>query len=334
MRGSGVWLTSGSAVSISRMRPGGSCRPAPDTRDHDHRDSADVPPRGRPVSPDACTVTRRTGPSVNPASSVTGSLAHRQGADARVVYARRLANLRLHRVHVRFSGFGESEGEPRQTAVPDQQNRAISSPPPISSATLDRKQSTRSRLTHVAVCASARSGLAGAGARLPSHPASSASPAGFTIWRALAGFYERRRAGIAERLDAAEPGHPEGSRRPVSSRMVPAYPRRGHVGGDVLQAGLLRQRRVAAPCRPGRNEMATLSWTYWFLLDGLRGRGPGVGAGPVRPLGRVRLSRQPPFGARSRAWSEAARLERRDADRLLRSTGAGGHGDRRRSTPS
>ena len=58
-------------------------------------------------------------------------------------YARRLAERGYSAFTFDFSGFGESEGEPRQAEMPDRKIGDFSSPPPISSRPCRR--SSRSR---------------------------------------------------------------------------------------------------------------------------------------------------------------------------------------------
>jgi fermentation-respiration switch protein FrsA (DUF1100 family) len=179
------------------------------------------------------------------------------------LYARRLAERGYSAFTFDFSGFGESEGEPRQAEMPDRKiGDLMAAADFLSTLSPVEPQS----LTHVAICASAQYGLAALarGSRISRF----VSVAGwFHDLAGLAGFYGGE-AGIAERLDAASRATRTLETTGVVE-MVPAYR-----AGDMSAAMFFELDYYANASRGAvpswRNEMATLSWTYWFLFDGLR----------------------------------------------------------------
>jgi fermentation-respiration switch protein FrsA (DUF1100 family) len=162
-----------------------------------------------------------------------------------------------------FAGFGESQGQPRQTELPDRKIADLIAAAAFVSTLACVEPHT---LTHLGICASAQYGLA-ALAR-GSHVARFVSVAG---WYhdpvSVAPFYGGP-AGLAARLAIAQSSH----ERYISSGTVetaPAY----RVGDDT--AGMFFELDYYANASRGavpawKNEMATLSWLYWFTFDGLR----------------------------------------------------------------
>jgi len=179
------------------------------------------------------------------------------------LYARQLAELGYTAFTFDFSGFGESEGEPRQAELPDRKiGDLIAAADFLSTLSPIEPRS----VAHLAVCASAQYGLAALarGARI----ARFVSIAGWFHDLAGLGTFYGGEAGIAERLDAAS----RAARTLETSgtvEMVPAYR-----AGDMSAAMFFELDYYANPARGAvpswRNEMAALSWTYWFLFDGLR----------------------------------------------------------------
>jgi uncharacterized protein len=182
------------------------------------------------------------------------------------LYARQLAARGYAAFTFDFSGFGESDGEPRQAEMPDRKIGDLIAAADFVSTLSPIEPGS---LAHVAICASAQYGLAALarGARFDRF----VSVAGwFHDLPGLAGFYGGE-AGIAERLEAASR-----ATRVLETtgrvEMVAAYR-----AGDPSAAMFFELDYYANATRGAvpswRNEMATLSWTYWFLFDGLRAAG-------------------------------------------------------------
>ena len=197
-----------------------------------------------------------------PAVVVTGSwlTVKEQMAD---LYARRLAERGYTAFTFDFAGFGASGGTPRQAELPDRKIADLVAAADFVStlAPVDPRS-----VTHVAVCASAQYGLAALarGARFTRF----ASVAGwFHDLAGLSGFYGGQE-GIAARLEAARLAT-EALESTAAVQTVPAYR-----AGDQTAAMFFELDYYANPGRGAvpawRNEMATLSWTYWFLFDGVR----------------------------------------------------------------
>ena len=179
------------------------------------------------------------------------------------LYARQLADLGYTAFTFDFSGFGESEGEPRQSEMPDRKiGDLIAAADFLSTLSPIEPQS----LAHLAVCASAQYGLAALarGARV----ARFVSVAGWFHDLAGLGAFYGGEPGIAQRLEAASRAT-HALETSGAVEMVPAYR-----AGDMSAAMFFELDYYANPRRGAvpswRNEMATLSWTYWFLFDGLR----------------------------------------------------------------
>lgn len=162
-----------------------------------------------------------------------------------------------------FAGFGESAGEPRQAEIPDRKIADLVAAADFVSTLSCVDPET---LAHLAVCASAQYGVAAIarGSRVSRF----LSVAGwFHDTASVAGFYGGE-AGVAERMKvAAEALRIYRQRGAVD--MVPAYR-----AGDPTAAMFFELDYYGNPARGAipawTNQMAALSWTYWFLFDGLR----------------------------------------------------------------
>ena len=159
-------------------------------------------------------------------------------------YAIRLAELGYTVFTFDFSGFGESGGELRQAEIPDRKIAdLIAAADFLSTLSLVEPDT----LTYLAVCASAQYALA-------------------ALARGSCVFYGGD-PGVASRMRA---GRSALERYTTSSltEMVPAYR-----AGDQTAAMFLEMDYYGDPARGAldswRNEMATLSWCYWLLFDGL-----------------------------------------------------------------
>ena len=162
-----------------------------------------------------------------------------------------------------FTGFGESHGEPRQAEIPDRKIADLIAAADFVSTLACVEPNT---LTHVAICASAQYGLA-ALAR-GSQVARFISVAG---WYhdpvSVAPFYGGM-PGLTRRLAVAQ----SSLERYTSSGMVETVP--AYRAGDDTAGMFFEMDYYGNPSRGAvaawKNEMATLSWLYWFTFDGLR----------------------------------------------------------------
>jgi uncharacterized protein len=178
------------------------------------------------------------------------------------VYARRFAELGYTAFTFDFSGFGQSSGEPRQAEIP---HRKIAD---IVAAT--RFLSTLSlveanTLAHFAVCASSQYGLAAlAQGSLAKRFISVAGWYHDPV--SVAPFYGSAE-GMTARLQAAA----NAVERFVTSGSIDTVP--AYKAGDISAAMFLEMdyygnaQRGAVPS--WKNEMATMSWYYWLLFDGM-----------------------------------------------------------------
>jgi uncharacterized protein len=179
------------------------------------------------------------------------------------VYARRLAERGYTAFTFDFSGFGESGGEPRQAEIPDRKIADV-----VEAADFLSRVSfiEAGNLAHVAICASAQYGLA-ALAR-SSRVRRFVSVAGwFHDFSSIAPFYGGQ-SGVAARLEVAQRAIERYMATGVVD-MVPAYE-----AGDDAAAMFFeleyygREERGAV--QAWTNQMASMSWWYWFSFDGLR----------------------------------------------------------------
>ena len=180
-----------------------------------------------------------------------------------MLYARRLAEAGYTAFVFDFAGFGESQGEPRQTEIPARKIGDIL-------AAVDFIQTTSfvdpDRIGCLAICTSAQYTLAalarGAAVR------SFVSVAG---WYhdpiSVAPFYGGDE-GMAIRIDRARAAM-QTYVRTGQLVTVPAYKE-----GDERAGMFFRLDYYGLPERGAvpawKNEMAEISWLYWFTFDGLR----------------------------------------------------------------
>lgn len=182
------------------------------------------------------------------------------------LYATRLAERGYAAFTFDFTGFGESGGALRQAEIPDRKIAdLIAAADFLTTVSLVEPDT----IAHLAVCASAQYGLAAIarGSRVSRF----ASVAGwFHDEPSVAGFYGGQ-SGVEARLIAAR----DAAKRYETDgvvEMVPAYQ-----AGDESAAMFFELDYYANPARGAvpswKNQMATLSWTYWFLFDGMSAAG-------------------------------------------------------------
>jgi fermentation-respiration switch protein FrsA (DUF1100 family) len=178
-------------------------------------------------------------------------------------YARALAERGYAAFTFDFTGFGESAGEPRQAEIPDRKIADLVAAADFV-ATLSIVEPDT--LAHLAICASAQYGLA-------------ALARGSQVRRfvSVAGWYHDTASvapfyggpdGVASRLARASVALDRYAAAGTIDT-VPAYK-----AGDEHAAMFFELDYYANPARGAvpawKNEMATLSWSYWFMFDGLR----------------------------------------------------------------
>lgn len=178
-------------------------------------------------------------------------------------YARPLAERGYTAFTFDFTGFGESSGAPRQAEIPDRKIEDL-----IAAANFLQTLAfvERDTLTHLAICATAQYGLA-------------ALARGSAIARfiSVAGWYHDPITvapfygglpGVATRVASAT----QSLERFVSTGaldLVPAYRPHDESAAMSFELDYYGNRsRGAVPA--WKNEMAVLSWAYWFTFDGLR----------------------------------------------------------------
>jgi len=177
-------------------------------------------------------------------------------------YAERFAELGYTAFTFDFSGFGQSGGEPRQTEMPHRKIADIVAATQFLSTLSIVEPNT---LAHFAVCASSQYGLAALGQG--SLARRFISVAG---WYhdpvSVAPFYGGAE-GMTARLRAAATAIDRFTKT-GSIDTVPAYK-----AGDSSAAMFVEMdyygnaKRGAVPS--WKNEMATMSWYYWLLFDGM-----------------------------------------------------------------
>jgi hypothetical protein len=178
-------------------------------------------------------------------------------------YARRFAELGYTAFTFDFSGFGESAGEPRQAEIPDRKIADLVAAADFVSTLSIVEPAT---LAHLAICASAQYGLA-ALAR-GSQVRRFVSVAGWYHDAASVAPFYGGASGVASRVERARAAI---DRYAATGNVdtVPAYK-----AGDENAAMFFELDYYANPKRGAvpawKNEMATLSWAYWFMFDGLR----------------------------------------------------------------
>jgi fermentation-respiration switch protein FrsA (DUF1100 family) len=177
------------------------------------------------------------------------------------MYARRLAELGFTTFTFDFSGFGKSDGVPRQLEMPARKIEDI-----IAAVDFVSTMSFTEEVGHLAICASAQYAVAAIarGARIRSL----ASIAGwFHDAASVAGFYGGAN-GVARRLEAAGRAADQFTAT-GQVQIVPAY----EAGND--EAAMFRELDYYANPKRGAipewtNHMATMSWLHWLSFDGLR----------------------------------------------------------------
>jgi hypothetical protein len=177
-------------------------------------------------------------------------------------YGRKLAEAGYTAFTFDFAGFGESHGEPRQAEIPWRKIGDIRAAADFvrSMAFVDPD-----RIGCVAICASAQYALAALAGDAPIH--SFASVAGWYHDRTSVAPFYGGEAGVERRLARAHAAM-EKYTRTGEVVLAPAY-----ADGDE-RAGMhfhldyyARSDRGAVPA--WKNEMAEITWFYWFGFEGL-----------------------------------------------------------------
>lgn len=177
-------------------------------------------------------------------------------------YGRKLAEAGYTAFTFDFAGFGESQGEPRQAEIP---SRKIGDIHAAAGFLRTMNFVDPDRIGCVAICASAQYALAALAAGAPIH--SFASVAGWYHDRSSVAAFYGGEAGVELRLARA---HAALQKYTQTGEVVlaPAY-----ADGDD-RAGMhfhldyyARADRGAVPA--WKNEMAEMTWFYWFAFDGL-----------------------------------------------------------------
>jgi hypothetical protein len=177
-------------------------------------------------------------------------------------YGRKLAEAGYTAFTFDFAGFGESHGEPRQAEIPSRKIGDIHAAADFvrSMAFVDPD-----RIGCVAICASAQYALAALASDAPIH--SFASVAGWYHDRpSVAAFYGGE-AGVERRLARA---HAAMEKYTHTGELVlaPAYADGDECAGMHFHLDYYaRSDRGAVPA--WKNEMAEITWFYWFSFDGL-----------------------------------------------------------------
>jgi hypothetical protein len=181
-------------------------------------------------------------------------------------YARRLVERGYTAFTFDFTGFGESAGEPRQAEVPDRKIADLIAAADFVATLSIAEPDT---LAHLAICASAQYGLA-ALAR-GSQVRRFVSVAGWYHDTASVAPFYGGPAGVAARVARARAA----ADRYAATGTIDAVP--AYKAGDENAAMFFETDYYANPARGAvpawKNEMATLSWAYWFMFDGLRAAG-------------------------------------------------------------
>jgi fermentation-respiration switch protein FrsA (DUF1100 family) len=161
-----------------------------------------------------------------------------------------------------FTGFGESQGEPRQAEIPRRKvGDLIAAADFVSSLSIVNPHA----VSHLAVCASAQYGLT-AIAR-GSRASRFISVAGwYHDTTTVAPFYGGL-TGVGARLDTAQSAL-ERYATSGSLDIVPAYEAGNTEAGMFFEADYYANPRRGAVAA-WKNEMAALSWNYWLTFDGL-----------------------------------------------------------------
>jgi dienelactone hydrolase len=200
-----------------------------------------------------------------PAAIVTGSwLTVKEQMAA--VYAKRLAERGITAFTFDFSGFGESDGAPRQLEMPTRKIQDLRAAAAFLSTF---SGADGRRLGHVAVCASAQYGLA-----------AWADAAEVTHFVSVAGWYHDSATvapfyggieGIVRRLGLAAKAT-DRFIRTGEVVTVPAYDPANPDAGMSFELDYYAQPARGAVAQ-WKNSMAAMSWSYWLTFDGLRAAG-------------------------------------------------------------
>jgi dienelactone hydrolase len=217
--------------------------------------SQGVPLAGRLIRNTASLVERQ------PAVIVIGSWLTVKEQMA-TTYGRRLADAGYTAFAFDFTGFGESQGEPRQAELPARKIADIGAAAAFlrTLAFVDA-----SRIGCVAICASAQYALAALAQGVPIR--SFASVAGwFHDPPSVAPFYGGE-PGVTRRLERAREAL-EVYARTREVLTAPAYEAGNERAGMHFELPYYAQAdRGAIP--PWKNEMAEMTWFYWLSFDGL-----------------------------------------------------------------
>jgi hypothetical protein len=196
-----------------------------------------------------------------PAVIVTGSwlTVKEQMAE---LYAIRLAERGYTAFTFDFTGFGESQGEPRQAEIP---GRKVADLTAAADFVSTLSFVIPCAVSHLAVCASAQYGLAAIARR--SCVSRFISVAGwYHDTTTVAPFYGGL-TGVAARLRTAQSAL-ERYTTSGSLDIVPAYQPGNEEAGMFFEVDYYANPRRGA-VTAWKNEMAALSWSYWLTFDGL-----------------------------------------------------------------
>jgi uncharacterized protein len=199
---------------------------------------------------------------VQPGIIVTGSwLTVKEQMPA--LYAKRLARDGFTVLIFDFAGFGQSSGEPRQAEIPLRKMNDIHAAAKFLRTVHFVEENSVGCL---GICASAQYALAAIASGAPINALVSVAGWLHDI-RSLEPFYGGT-AGINQRLSAGQ----KALKQYITNgdvEMVPAYR-----AGDQNAAMFFELDYYANPNRGAvpewKNEMAALSWLYWFTFDGMR----------------------------------------------------------------
>jgi uncharacterized protein len=178
------------------------------------------------------------------------------------MYAVRIAERGYTAFTFDFTGFGESQGEPRQAEIPDRKIADLVAAADFLStlSCVDPRA-----ISHLAVCASAQYGLAAIARR--SCVSRFISVAGWYHDTATVAPFYGGLSGVGARLATAL----SALKRYMATEslaIVPAYQPGDESAGMSCDVDYYANaRRGAVPA--WKNEMAMLSWYYWLTFDGL-----------------------------------------------------------------
>jgi fermentation-respiration switch protein FrsA (DUF1100 family) len=178
------------------------------------------------------------------------------------LYGQRLVELGYTAVIFDFAGFGQSRGVPAQAEIP---RRKIDDIEAVTAFVRTLSCVDPMRIGHLAVCGSAQYGLQAL--TRASHVRSFASVAGWFHDASTIGVFYGGQPGVDLRLGRGRAAM-ERFLETGEVTMVPAYEDGNDRAGMFFELGYYADaKRGAIP--QWRNEMAELTWTYWFTFDGL-----------------------------------------------------------------